>query len=61
MAAEIRIQDMTTDEIADFLRAEGNHLTEEQAAALQEFIDGVGGLENAYAAVDMLSQLNKAA
>ncbi len=45
MAAEIRIQDMTTDEIADFLRAEGNHLTEEQAAALQEFIDAVGGLE----------------
>ncbi len=61
MAAEIRIQDMTADEIADFLGAEGNYLTEEQAAALHEFIDEVGGLENAYAAVDMLSQLNKAA
>ena len=61
MAESIRIQDMMPDEIAELLAAEDCDLTEEQAGALQEFIEHIGGVENACNAVEMLSQLDKAA
>jgi len=61
MAESIRIQDMMPDEIAELLAAEHRDLTEEQAGALQEFIEHIGGVENACNAVEMLSQLDKAA
>ena len=61
MSNHIRIQDFAADEIADLLAAEGSDLTEEQAADLRDFITRVGGLKNAYNAVEMLSQLEKAA
>jgi len=61
MSDQIPIQDMAADEIAELLAAEGTDLTEEQAAALRDFIDRVGGLENAFSAVEMLSQSEKAA
>jgi hypothetical protein len=57
----IRIQNLAADEIAELLVAEGSALTEEQAADLRDFITRVGGLENAYSAVEMLNQLEKAA
>ena len=61
MSNHIRIQDLAADEIAELLATEGSDLTEEQAADLQDFITRVGGLENAYSAVQMLSQSEKAA
>jgi hypothetical protein len=61
MSDEIRVQDLAADEIAELLAAEGSDLTDEQAAALQEFIEKVGGLENAISAVEMLSEIEKAA
>jgi len=61
MSDQIRIQDLAADEIAELLAMEGSDLTEEQAADLRDFITRVGGLENAYSAVEMLSQLEKAA
>ncbi|MBC8872247.1 MAG: hypothetical protein H8E44_22680 [Planctomycetes bacterium] len=61
MSNDIRIQDLAADEIVELLAAEGSDLTEEQAAALRDFIARVGGLENAYSAVELLSQLEKAA
>ena len=60
-ANHIRIQDLAADEIAELLAMEGSDLTEEQAADLLDFITRVGGLENAYSAVEMLIQLEKAA
>ena len=58
---EIRIEDLSADEIAELLGDEGQELTEEQAAELRDFIERVGGLENAFQAVQMLSELEKAA
>ena len=61
MSNHVRIQDLAADEIAELLAMEGSDLSEEQAADLRDFIARVGGLENAYSAVEMLSQLEKAA
>lgn len=61
MSSEIRIQDLPAHQIAHLLATEGKDLTKEQAVALGDFIDRVGGLENALSAVEMLSQLEKTA
>lgn len=61
MSESIRIQDMMPDEIAELLAAEDCDLTEEQAGALHEFVEHIGGIENAFNAVEFLSQLNKSA
>ena len=61
MSDHIRIQDLPANEIAKLLPMQGSDLTESQAAGLRDFITEVGGLESAYNAVEMLSQLEKAA
>lgn len=61
MSDEIRIQDLSAAEIAELLAEDGNHLNPQQAAALQRFIEDIGGLENAFAAVEMLGELEQAA
>jgi hypothetical protein len=61
MPRTIQIQDLPAEEIAALLAKSGSTLTREQIVALQEFIDGIGGVENAWTAVDMLSQLEDAA
>jgi hypothetical protein len=57
----IRIQDLPAEEIAALLAKQGNDVSPQQVVALQEFIEDIGGMENACAAVDMLSQLRRAA
>ena len=61
MDDEIAIQDLAAYEIRELLLEEGSEVDEEQAAALKQFIEDIGGLENALAAVAMLDQLEKAA
>jgi hypothetical protein len=61
MDYELRIQDLTAVEIAELLAEDGSHLTSHQAAALQKFVEDIGGLENAFAAVEMLGELEAAA
>ena len=61
MDDEIRIQDLAADEIRELLLEEGSDLDEQQAAALKQFIDDIGGLENVLAAVSMLDGLEEAA
>jgi hypothetical protein len=61
MSDTIRIQDLAADEIRELLTEEGSELDEQQAAALQEFISEIGGLENALSAIAMLSELEDAA
>lgn len=58
---EIEIQDLATDEIRELLLEEGSELDERQAAALKIFIEDIGGLENALAAIAMLDGLENAA
>ena len=54
MDDEIEIQDLEAYEIRELLLDQGSEVDEEQAAAIQQFIEDIGGLENALAAVDML-------
>ena len=61
MDDEIDIQDLAAEEIRELLLEEGSEVDEEQAAAIKQFIEDIGGLENALAAVAMLDQLEKAA
>ena len=61
MSDTIRIQDLAADEIRELLTEEGRELDEQQAAALQEFIAEIGGLENALSAIALLSELEDAA
>ncbi|MCY2990528.1 MAG: hypothetical protein NTY19_22020 [Planctomycetota bacterium] len=61
MSDTIRIQDLAADEIRELLTEEGSELDEQQAAALQEFIAEIGGLENALSAIAMLSEMEDAA
>jgi hypothetical protein len=58
---EIDIQDLDAYEIRELLLDQGSEVDEEQAAAIRQFIEDIGGLENALAAVDMLDGLEKAA
>jgi hypothetical protein len=53
----IRIQDLTPAEIRLAL-AEAGH---ERRLAVEEFVERIGGLENARLAIQMLSQLEDAA
>ena len=61
MDDEIDIQDLADDEIRELLLEEGSEVDEHQAAAIKQFIQDIGGLENALAAVAMLDELEKAA
>jgi hypothetical protein len=61
MSETLRIQDLPAHDIADLLADDGNHISPRQVIALQQFIEDIGGIENAYAAVEMLSELEDAA
>ena len=61
MPSIIHIQDLPAEEIAALLAKDGNDVSPQQVVALQEFIEDIGGMEDACAAVDMLSQLRDAA
>jgi hypothetical protein len=56
-----RIEDLSVDELKAVLVAAVDDLTEEQIQAIENFIDRVGGLDNATLAIEMLSHLEKAA
>ena len=61
MHEEYRIEDLPADEIAELLADDGTDLSEAQAAGLKLFIEQLGGLENALAAIEMLCEMEKAA
>jgi hypothetical protein len=61
MDDEIDIQDLADDEIRELLMLEGSELDEQQAAAIKPFIQDIGGMENARAAIAMLDGLEEAA
>ena len=61
MSDIIRLQDLSAEEIAALLAKKGPKLTAQQVGTLQEFVEGSGGMDNALAAVEMLSELRDAA
>ena len=56
-----RIKDLPAEEIARILERQGQQVPLAFAADLQVSIDEIGGIDNAYAAVEMLSELETAA
>ena len=61
MTDPIRIQDLDADLIKAALSGDGTDISHEQAAAISDFIDSIGGIENAMLAVEMLKDLEEAA
>lgn len=61
MSSTIHIQDLPAEEIAALLAKSDKDVTPQQAKALRDFIENIGGMDNACAAVEMLSQLRDAA
>ena len=61
MEDKIRIQDLAADEIRELLMEEGRGLDEQQSIALKQFVEDIGGMENALAALAMLDEPEGAA
>ena len=61
MSAKLSIQDLPAEEIAELLAKSDKEVTPKQAKALRDFIEDIGGMDNACAAVEMLGQLRDAA
>ena len=61
MPDHVRIQDLSAREIAALLARSSENVPNEHAGSLRNFINDIGGIENAYAAVEMLSELENTA
>ncbi len=59
MANSNRIQDMPAAQISELLRAHVDGLIGSHTAALEDFVERIGGVENAWAAVRMLNELEE--
>jgi hypothetical protein len=57
MSDTIRIQDLSAEEISQALEEAGN----ERRMAVEQFVERIGGLENAKLAIQMLMQIERAA
>ena len=57
MPSYSRIDDLPAKELASLIANDTGRLTEEQATAVEDFIRRIGGIENAWLAIDMLNDL----
>ena len=57
MSQDTRIEDMSPAAIAQLLAVPDYLLNEDQATAVCDFVDRIGGIENAWLAVELLSQI----
>lgn len=55
--AQVRLQDLSTQEIAARLLSLGSELRPDDVLAVEQFVEQIGGLENARAAIEMLREL----
>lgn len=55
--AQVRLQDLSTQEIAARLLSLGSELRPTDVLAVEQFVEQIGGLENARAAIEMLREL----
>ena len=61
MTDETRLDDLTADQIGELLTQDGGQMGKHLAAAVQQFVEGMGGLENAKAAIAVLGELEASA
>ena len=57
MNDNLRIEELTAIQLKALLAHSGDELSDDQIAALHDFLDRVGSLENAQMAVKMLSRM----
>jgi hypothetical protein len=57
MPERTRIDNMSSQAIAELLSTPSFLLSEEEAIAVDDFVDRIGGIDNAWLAVDMLSRV----
>jgi hypothetical protein len=58
IANMIRVENLPVEEIAELLAATDDELSDELSLAREEFIEHIGGYQNARNAVEMLAQLS---
>lgn len=58
---ELHIEGLAADELAELLAEEGADLSDKEAAALQQLVIELGGIDNALRTIEMLGQAEKAA
>jgi hypothetical protein len=56
-----RFEDLSAERIKAAFQADRRELTEEQVLAIRDFLIDIGGVDNALAAIELLSQLEQAA
>ena len=61
MSESIQVSDLATDEIRELLAEQGASLSDDQVRALAQFIDEVGGLQQALAVFDASRTQQRAA
>lgn len=55
MSPDMRIEDLNTTAIAQLLATPDYLLDDDQSLAVRDFVERIGGIENAWLAVEMLS------
>jgi hypothetical protein len=57
MSERTRIDNMSPQAIAELLSTPSFLLSDDEAVAVDDFVDRIGGIDNAWLAVDMLSRV----
>lgn len=60
-ASQVRIQDLSADELEAVLAAVGDDIRANDLLAIQHFVQRIGGLENARLAIETLREIEDAA
>jgi hypothetical protein len=61
MNVPLRLQDLSAGALATALNSADSDTTPEQLLAIEQFVNRIGGIENARLAIEMLSQIERAA
>ena len=61
MSEAFRVQDLSAEALAAVLDSVDGDTTPEQLLAIDEFVRSIGGIANARLAIEMLSELERAA
>ena len=61
MTNPLRVHELSAEALAAALTSLDSDTTPEQLLAIEQFVERIGGIENARLAIEMLSQIERAA
>ena len=61
MSDPLRVQDLSAEALAGVLNSNDDDTTPAQLLAIEKFVKRIGGIANARLAIEMLSQIERAA